>query len=304
MIQKLSKIIAPILTFIIFGTVVTILFTTISATNKVDANFWITTMIGTALTILTTLVWFPVGVDNGKNQANFKSASLQYNKRADYIINNQLQGKLNSFCEEENKKFETKLLKNKLSKVCLTLEFFENYKKHCLGLKVFDDAKKEEEFVREFEKLSKKQLKVLKHLKDHKIKFKPLMPGHILKVKNRSNRIAPIGSEKIFKASIWTGKLLWSFCSFAVLAFIVINPDTTSWLSKLFQLGTWACIIGFNIYSSLNNGNKSIIEYRKNDLLNLSSKCAQFFEYANIPISKVDNDEKEVDEDVKVEELG
>ncbi len=288
MIQKLSKIIAPIITAVIFGIIATMMFTTIDVANKIDANFWTTTLIGTALTVLTTLIWFPVGADNGKNQQNFKTVSSQYNRRADYIINNQLQGKLNNFCEEENKKFELKLLKNKLNTVCLTLEFFEKYKKFTVGLDIFEDKKEEEEFKKEIAKLTKKQIRVLEYLKDHKLKFKSLTPGHILKAKNKTNRIVPIDSEKVFKTIIWTGKVLWSLCSFAVLAFIVVNPNTTSWLSKVFQLGIWACIIGFNIYSSLNNGTKSIVEYRKNDLLLLSNKCAEFFEYVNIPISVVD----------------
>lgn len=302
MIQKLSKIIAPIITAVIFGIIATMMFTTIDVANKIDANFWTTTLIGTALTILTTLIWFPVGADNGKNQQNFKTVSAQYNRRADYIINNQLQGKLNNFCEEENKKFELKLLKNKLSEVCLTLDFFEKYKKFTIGLDIFEDKKDEEEFKKEIAKLTKKQIKVLEYLKDHKLKFKALTPGHILKAKNKTNRIVPVDSEKVFKTIIWTGKVLWSLCSFAVLAFIVVNPNTTSWLSKVFQLGIWACIIGFNIYSSLNNGTKSIVEYRKNDLLLLSNKCAEFFEYVNIPISVVDKVEDSEYE--QAEELG
>lgn len=302
--KKISNIIAPILTAIIFGTVVTILFTTISATNRIDTSFWITTLTGTVLTIMTTIVWFPVGVENGKSQQNFKNVTEQYNKRADYIVNKQLQGKLSEFCDEENEKFALKLLKNKLSKVCLTVDFFEKYKKHCIGQEISEDKIEVENFEKECKKLSKKQIKVLNHLRQHEIKFKKLTPGQILKVKNKLNRIAPLDSEKIFKTTIWTSKIIWSMCSFAVLAFIVVNPNTSSWISKLFQLGTWAVMIGFNIFSSLSNGNKSITEYRKNYLLSLSTKCAQFFEYANIPLSKVDNDEKEVDEDVEAKELG
>ncbi len=296
--KKISNILAPILTAIVFGIVVTVMFTQISGTNRIDTNFVVTTLIGTALTVLTTLVWFPVGVENGKSQKNFQAISLQYNKRADYIINKQLQGELSGFCENENKKFAIRLLKEKLSKVCLTIDCFEKYKKYCVGLEVDEDEKVCEEFKKQVEKLSKKQRKVLDKLRTHKIKFKQLTPEHILKVKNKFNRIVPLDSEKIFKSVIWGSKLIWSLCSFAVLAFIVVNPDTTSWLSKLFQLGVWAGIISFNIYSSLNNGNKSITEYRKNYLLMLSTKCAQFFEYAHIPLIEVDKGDNDEEDEV------
>lgn len=286
--QKLSKFMAPILTFIIFGIIVIVMFCTFEFTNNLTSDFWTTTLLGTALTVLTTFVWFPVGVENGKKQENYQAVSKQYNRRAEYIVNNQLITACNAFCDAENEKFALKLLKDKLSKHCIGLDFFEKYKLYSYGK--IEDEIEIKKIEHELSKLTKKQLKVLSKLKDHKIKFSPLTTSAILKMKISKGRISPVNQEKRYKALLWTGKVLWSVCSFAVLAFIAVSTNTNGWLGKVFQLLVWVIMVGYNIYASLNNGAKSITEYRKNDILQLSTKCAQFFEWKEIKLSEVDKE--------------
>ncbi len=296
--QKLSKFIAPILTFIIFGIIVIVMFSVFKFTNNLNNDFWTTTLLGTVLTILTTLVWFPVGIENGKKQENFMAVSKQYNKRAEYIVNNQLISDCNTFCDVENEKFALKLLKERLGKYCIGLDFFYKYKDYSYGKIENEEAVKHVE--KELTKLSKKQLRVLKKLKDHEIKFTPLTTSAILKMKVTKGRISPVNQEKRYKTLLWTGKVLWSICSFAILAFITVSPNTDGWLGKVFQLLVWIIMVGYNIYASLNNGAKSITEYRKNDILQLSTKCAQFFEWKGIKLLDVDKETEYEAEDIEI----
>lgn len=294
--QKLNKFIAPILTFIIFGIIVIVMFSVFKFTNNLTSDFWTTTLLGTALTVLTTFVWFPVGVENGKKQENYMAVSKQYNRRAEYIINNQLITDCNNFCDVENEKFALKLLKNKLSKYCIGLDFFYKFKDYSYGK--IEDEEEIKQIEKELSNMSKKQLRILDKLKDHDINFTPLTTSTILKMKATKGRISPVNQERRYKTLLWTGKVLWSICSFAVLAFITVSPNTSGWLGKVFQLLVWVIMVGYNIYASLNNGAKSITEYRKNDILQLSTKCAQFFEWKGIKLSEVDKEEYEEVEDM------
>lgn len=282
--QRLSKVIAPILTSIIFGVIACAMFVVFDKTNRIDSNFITTTLLGTTLTLLTTLIWHPQGVENGKSNIAYKNVVKQYNTRAEYIVSNQLIAKCKEFCELENEKFATKLIKDKLSKACLDLTIFESYKKKCDGVELDEDT------VKRLQSLTRKQEKVLRKLRDSKPRFAPLRVEDLLRMKKFTKRIKPIHQERLYKTILYTSKVLWSICSFAILAFVTVSLDTTSVFAKLFQMAVWLLIVGFNIFTSLNSGNKSITVFRKNDLIELSTNCAKFFEWVGISLQEVEKD--------------
>ncbi len=281
--KDLRNILAPVLTGFVFIFIVLIMFTTLSFSDHIDESFFVNMSVGLLLMILTTVLWMPKGKDKGKEDKGFLTAQSNYNDKANKIIDEQHQQELKKFCEFKNKEFSTNLLKSKLAKVCISLEFFNKYVE-------FKRGKSNKDFKEELKSYSQKQIKTMDYLMEHELKFRKLKSEDLLKASPKLKSPSPIDKEKVFNIVMWVGKIVWSLTCFAVIAYIIIKPDASGWLSKIVQLLMWGLTIGANIFTSIQFGYKSIVEYRKNYYIELNSLCLEFFEWANI---KVDNKEEQ-----------
>lgn len=281
--KDIRNLLAPILTLLVYVLIVAILFVTLKFTNQIDESFWVTTLIGTVLMIFTTVLWHPKGVEKGREDEKFTTIEKSYNRKANYIIDKQLQKKGTEFCVMKNEKFKEELLKQKLASRCLSADTFEtfiDYKRNKLNEK--DKAN----FEKELATYSKKQLKLLNSLIEKEITFKELKLEDLIKVSEKVKSPKPTSQERIYKVVTWSVKIGWSLLCFTIFSFIVISPNTGGWLSKFVQLMIWTLTIGSNIFMSILNGYNSIVVYRKNDLLELDTLCAEFFEWAHIDINE------------------
>lgn len=259
------------------------MFTTLSFKNEIDASFVISTLIGTILMIFTTIVWRPVGIEKGKENQDFKNMENSYNKKINYIIDNQLQGKASSFCEYKNENFKEQLLKLKLAKLCLDLTILENYKKF-----VRKQLKAEENkaFEQEFNSFNKKQKKLLENLTNKELSFNYLKFEDLIKIHKKNKSPKPTNMEKVYNITSWAVKILWAVLCFGIVGFVIISPSTGGVLSKLVQIAFWTLTIATNIFTSIQHGVKSIVEYRQSYISELDILCSEFFEWANIKVEQ------------------
>lgn len=281
--KKLMQYVSPILTGIVFVIIFMVMFTTLSFKNEIDASFVISTLIGTILMIFTTIVWRPVGIEKGKENQDFKNMENSYNKKINYIIDNQLQGKASSFCEYKNENFKEQLLKLKLAKLCLDLTILENYKKF-----VRKQLKAEENkaFEQEFNSFNKKQKKLLENLTNKELSFNHLKFEDLIKIHKKNKSPKPTNMEKVYNITSWAVKILWAVLCFGIVGFVIISPSTGGVLSKLVQIAFWTLTIATNIFTSIQHGVKSIVEYRQSYISELDILCSEFFEWANIKVEQ------------------
>lgn len=281
--KKLMQYVSPILTGIVFVIIFMVMFTTLSFKNEIDASFVISTLIGTILMIFTTIVWRPVGIEKGKENQDFKNMENSYNKKINYIIDNQLQGKASNFCEYKNENFKEQLLKLKLAKLCLDLTILENYKKF-----VRKQLKAEENkaFEQEFNSFNKKQKKLLENLTNKELSFNHLKFEDLIKIHKKNKSPKPTNMEKVYNITSWAVKILWAVLCFGIVGFVIISPSTGGVLSKLVQIAFWTLTIATNIFTSIQHGVKSIVEYRQSYISELDILCSEFFEWANIKVEQ------------------
>lgn len=281
--KKLMQYVSPILTGIVFVIIFMVMFTTLSFKNEIDASFVISTLIGTILMIFTTIVWRPVGIEKGKENQDFKNMENSYNKKINYIIDNQLQGKARNFCEYKNENFKEQLLKLKLAKLCLDLTILENYKKF-----VRKQLKAEENkaFEQEFNSFNKKQKKMLENLTNKELSFNHLKFEDLIKIHKKNKSPKPTNMEKVYNITSWAVKILWAVLCFGIVGFVIISPSTGGVLSKLVQIAFWTLTIATNIFTSIQHGVKSIVEYRQSYISELDILCSEFFEWENIKVEQ------------------
>lgn len=290
----IRKVLAPILTALLY--IVILVVVVASITFVFDFNnewFWTTTIISVIIVVLTNLIWLPNGKEKGNKEKKIYTNTKIFNNRANYIVNNQMFKKAEEFCEYKNEKFKELLIKRKLAEHTMDYWAYELY--------VDRNIKKEDKdkLDKYLSTLTKKQIKCLKNLKTKEIKFEKLQPKNLTIGKSFKRSNVPHNYENIYTSTLIASKVIWGFIMGCILTFAIISPDETFGIEQVFKLVIWLFSITYNVYTGLNAGYKSIVVYKNNFMVEQNELCAEFFGYANIKVTEVDN---LIQQDEKTEE--
>ena len=151
---------------------------------------------------------------------------------------------------------------------------------------IIADLKAEENkaFEQEFNSFNKKQKKLLENLTNKELSFNHLKFEDLIKIHKKNKSPKPTNMEKVYNITSWAVKILWAVLCFGIVGFVIISPSTGGVLSKLVQIAFWTLTIATNIFTSIQHGVKSIVEYRQSYISELDILCSEFFEWANIKV--------------------
>lgn len=288
--MKIRKIVAPLLSLAMYIVIILIFATTFSLVFDTGWYFWVITVAGILIMVLTNLIWFPNGADKGASLTKVKNNSAIYNHRANFIVENQMFKKLDDFCDKKNADFEVKLIKDKLSTVSLDYAVYERFKFYHDTKKEFegDELKEKQEFEKYIEDLTKKQRKILNNIVEKGVKFEKLTPSSITIGRNIRKRLVAKNKEGGFKALLITGKAFWGILVACFTTFICFGDKFSLTTEQGIQIAMWGYSILHNIYSAYTNGYKSVAIYRNQYFIDQSVICAEFFEFAGVSMEEAD----------------
>lgn len=279
MIKNIRKWFAPIITALLYVIIVLVMAVTLKMVFKTDEYFWTTSLIGLFLMVSINYLWSPTGVEKGEAVQEVMDNKNIYNARANYIVDNQLMTKAKEFCAVVNDNEKKEYIKTMLSSVTLDLSIYEKY------LNYTKLSKEEKEW---FKSLSKKQIKMLNRLKNKPIRIKKLKVEHLIFGRKTRKSIVPVNKENLYLNLTIVGKAIFGFVLGAFMVFIVVSPRDGFGIAQVIQLLFWACSIVYNIFAAINNGYKRVVVFRNDYIVEKATRCAEFFEWAKIPLSQVD----------------
>lgn len=288
--MKIRKIVAPLLSLAMYIVIILIFATTFSLVFDAGWYFWVITIAGVAIMVLTNIIWFPNGADKGTQVVKVKNNGAIYNHRANYIVENQMFKKLDEFCEYKNIEFEKKCIRDKLATVSLDYSVYEKFKKYHDEKKQLEEneQKEKDEFFKYYESLTKKQRKILVSLVEKGVKFEKLTPNSITIGRNTKKRLVAHNKETGFKALLITGKAFWGIAVACFTTFLCFGDEFSLTTEQGIQIAMWGYSILHNIYSAYTNGYKSVVVYRNQYFIDQSVICAEFFEYAGVSMEEAD----------------
>lgn len=288
-----KEVISTILTFLLCIAIGLILATVFTFVFEINEYFWTITLVGILVMVVTNLIWLPTGREKGLNNTTVKSNTRIWNSRADYIVNNQMFDVLKKFCDNKNEAHKKQLIIDRLEKVSLNYNVYEQIIKYNIlfdkKYEISDKKEKteEEKFKDYISTLNKQQIKILKALKNKEIKFEKLSSKDITIGKNATKGIVPHNRENKYLSFLLLAKILWGFGLGCFMAFIVISP-TEFGMAQGVQAAVWFFSIIYNVWASINSGQRAIVIYRNAYMIEQAELCAEFFAYANVKVKEVD----------------
>lgn len=298
-----------IFTSLIIVVLFSYLFVGIGLNFNLDNTFWTSFIVGFALMIAITTIWYPIAKQKEEQEnKQYQKQHIEYSLLMKRVTDtNNLKG-LKKFCEYATEENRIEMLKQKLAKENIDYDIYLKYitpneQGELLGLEEIANEK----LLDEKQKLALKHI-IIKGLtrgffiwKDcgyEKINHKMITVG------NDDVKVAYTvkNDEKKFDKKMWSAKVITSIiCALgmAIIAFTGKGFD----LGKLAQMLTWLVMIAWNLINAINNGKTSISVHRTNYFKKLRTYLEEFCEseyYDNTiawerPKLKEDNNEdKEV----------
>lgn len=260
------------------------LFVEIGLNFNLDNNFWTAFLIGFALMVSITTIWYPIAKQKEElENKQYKKQHLEYSMLMKQVKDTNNLKNLKKFCEFTTEENKVEMLKQKLAKENIDYDLYLKYitpdeNGELLGLEEIKNEKL----------LDDKQKSALKH-----IIIKGLTRG-ILFWKSCgydkiNHKMITVGSEdsqsvydvrndeKKFDHKMWKAKILTSLICAGGLAIIVFSGKAFD-LGKLAQMLTWLAMITWNLISAINNGKTSISVHRTNYFKKLRTYLEEFCE--------------------------
>lgn len=289
--KKLRQWIAPILTLIMWVIIIMIMAVTLSFIFNRDEYFWTITGVGIVIMVLTNIIWSPTGIEMGENVDKVKTNTRIYSNRANFIVNNQLFGKLKVWCEKKNDEFLKDTIKHILARYQIDYKYYDEYvEKKKAALQQLNETS-----VQDFDKFkaqfTKNQIKCLEKLFDKQPKFEHLTPDDITKGHGSKNRLVPKNRENIYRFVNVAGKVIWGILVGIFTAMFVMQTKDDFGLPEVIQIGIWTFTILTNILTSIVNSYKSVTIFRNDYFVEKNDLCADFFDFCGIKVESVDNAE-------------
>ena len=280
--KRFQMFIPPIISVSIF-IVVALLMSSIPIFQiKIDEYFYAAIFGGPLSILLTYGVWTPTGEQKAKDTKTIKINTAIYNARANHIISKQLFKELKSFCDYKNYELKKEIIKDKLSTVVIGYDIYELY------IKINKDEKEKEALENILLTLDKRQLKILKRLKDKDIKCEKLVPKNLTIGKVRKYELVPENKEYSYKISRMVFKSFWGIAVTCFTYFVTIQPNPSFGIPQIIMIIMWLFTFLLSIYSAIKTGYNSIMKYRNTYLLKQSELCAEFFKFSNTEFASVD----------------
>lgn len=295
--KELYRIIAPILTALLW--VGLILFTTVTVSVIVGGSDTLdtTTVISIIVALLTTIIWTPRGVKLGEENPRTIRITKLYNHRAGYIVNKQMFKELPEFCDRKNEERRVQIIKERLAVKQIEYEDYLTYK--AITDKISDLTYEEQEaFLLRFKETNKKgklvvnsKGKYLEKLVKQKIRFQKLQPKHLIQLHSSSSSLVPKNREHLTRNLNLVVKVFWGVI-IGVLTGAFILQQKTVGLEEIIKMIIWTCGIVGNLFTSIRVGNNSVCIYRCAYLIEKTDYTAEFFKFCNISLDEIDKDLK------------
>ena len=288
--KALYRIVAPILTALMW--IGLILFTTVTVNIILEGDGTVdtTTAISIIVALLTTIIWTPRGVQLGEENPRTIRITKLYNHRAGYIVNKQMFKEMSDFCDFKNEEKRVQIIKEMLADKQIQYEDYLTYKaiaektselphdEQQLFLLRFKEKNEKGEFV-----LSAKG-KFLKKFLKKKIRFQKLQPKHLIQSHNSSSSLVPKNREYFTRNFNLVIKVFWGvIIGVFTGAFILTQKEFG--IEEVIKIIIWTCGIIGNLFTSIR-------VFRCAYLIEKTDYTAEFFKFCNISVETVDQDLK------------
>lgn len=295
--KALYKIIAPILTALLWIGLILFTTVTISIIMGGDGSVDTTTAISVIVALLTTIIWTPRGVQLGEENPRTIRITKLYNHRAGYIVNKQMFKEMSDFCDYKNEEKRVQIIKEILAERQIEYGDYLTYKaiadktselthdEQQLFLLRFKEKNEKGEFV-----LTAKG-KFLKKFIKKKIRFQKLEPKHLIQSHNSSSSLVPKNREYLTRNFNLIIKVFWGII-IGVLTGAFILQQKSVGIEEFIKMIIWTCGIIGNLFTSIRVGNTSVCVYRCAYLIEKTDYTAEFFKFCNISVETVDQDLK------------
>lgn len=301
------KVLRPILTILIYAIAVLLVAVSVELTFGRSTSTWVIIIITIILSISTNAVWSPSGVEKAEKTQKVFNTSLKYHTYANYIISNQLFDELRDFCKWRNEEFEKELLTHKMGEFLLKYDelmtYIELKKKALQTAKIKPNGKVEaytdQEFLDFRAKFNKKQQLVLEYYSEHQIKFARITSDDLTKGHKTRGSLKPVNTEKIKRGSRYVTKIIWGIGLGVLSVGAIFYMKEDFGMNEVIQIVMWLFSIVMNVFTSYWSGYQSVINNRYDFLKDKNERCAEFFKYANIEMSKVEEGMQLIKEDIK-----
>lgn len=295
--DEIVKFLRPVLTAIEYAIAILVIAVSTELTFGDKLTTWLYTLISIALSVFTSIIWLPSGVEMAERTQKVFNTTLRYNTYANYIVNNQLFDEVRSFCLWRNDEFEKELLTHKLGEYLLKLDNLNKYvelKKNALKTaKIKPNGKvleyTDKEFLEYRSSFEKKQIDILEYYSSNKIKFEHLIADDLLKGHKTKSHLKPINNEGKSVANRYVSKIIWGVVLGVFTASFIFTKKSWS-INETIQVLTWGFSILLNIYTSINAGFKSVNIDRYNYYKEKNERCVEFFKYVQIKVQDVEAD--------------
>lgn len=294
---ELVKFLRPILTIIEYAIAILVIAVSADLTFGDRLTTWLFTLISIALSVFTSIIWLPNGVERAERTQKVYNTTLRYNTYANYIVKAKLFDEVRAFCVKRNQEYEEELLTHNLAEYLLKIDNLSKYielKKIALKTaKIKPNGKvveyTDKDFLDYISTFEKKQIEVLEYYSKHKIKFDPLTADDILKGHKTKGELKPKNNEGKRISSRYIGKIVWGVVLGVFTASFIFTKKSWS-INETIQIVTWGFSILMNIYTSINCGYQSVFVDRYNYFKEKNERCVEFFKYVDISVDAVEND--------------
>lgn len=305
--MMIIRFLRPVLTVIIYAIAVLLVAVTVQITIGRTTDTWVVIAISIVLSISTNAIWSPSGVERAEKTQKVFNTSLKYHTYANYIINNQLFDELRDFCVWRNDEFEKELLTHKMGEYLLKYSDLMKYielKRNALKtakLKPNGNVLEytDKEFIDFASKFNKKQKRVLEYYSAHQIKFEPITSDDLTKGHKTKGSLKPKNTEEIKRGSRYISKITWGIGLGALTVGAIFYMKDGFGMNEVIQIVMWLFSIIMNVFTSWWSGYQSVTINRYEYLKDKNERCAEFFKYAKIEMSKVEEGMPLINEDLR-----
>ena len=293
--NKIAKILRPILTAIEYAIAVLIVAVTTQIIFGNNLQTWVITVVSICLAVFTSIIWYSDGVERGEQVPSAFNTTLRYFTYARAILNLQDFDKIRAFCEKKNADYELELLSAKLGEYELTLQNLTTYKemskkaretaiikpKRVLGFIPCGEELEynDEAFIKLRKSYTKDQVRMLEKYTGKKIKFKPLMVKDIIRANDKASSLVPTNTEKQVLPSRIISKIIWGALLGLFTAGVVFTRKGAWTINETIQVISWAFSISLNIYTSIRSGYNAVTINRYQYYKAKNEICLEYFAY-------------------------
>ena len=311
--KTILRVVRPLLTLLEFAVSVLIIAVTAQIVFGDKLETYLITIISIVLAVSTYIVWYSDGVDRGEQVPKVYNTALRFNTYARTIAQLQVPEKQREFCEKKNTEHAQDLLIAKLVEQDLYLSDLTSYKEELQKARVEAKIKprvalgglhlgKKVIYPVEFEnfckRYDKKQLKLLKWLSCHTLKFEKLVPKDLTKATYTIKGIKPINTEMKKLPIRLVGKIIWGVVLGLLTASIIFTSKGDWTINETIQVLSWAFSISLNIFSSVVAGYKSVTVNRFNYYNEKIELNTEFFGFIGQDLHPIEADiQKRLKED-------